>query len=131
MRESTTMILYLAADLIWASKIKSTADALELPARPVRSLEMLEARLADSPVRAAVLDLEADAVWDVLNRLRDPEALPSALLVRILCFGPHVDKAGFDRARLAGAHEVIPRGAFDRGMPDWLIRLNRDNPAAH
>lgn len=42
------MILYLAADLLWASKIKGAADALAIPCRPVRTMEMLEARLAEA-----------------------------------------------------------------------------------
>ncbi len=118
------MIVYLAADLIWATKIKSTADALNLPCRPVRSVQMLEDRLEDSDVRAALLDLQADAVWDVLNRLRDPDAAPPALGVRVLCFGPHVDIAAMDRARQGGATDVLPRGAFERQLPDLLVRLS-------
>lgn len=56
------MIVFHAADLLWASKIKGTAEALGLPARPVRTLEMLEARLGDSPVTALIVDLDAPEV---------------------------------------------------------------------
>ncbi len=117
------MIVYLAADLIWATKIKSTADALGVPCRPVRSVEMLEARLGDSDVTAAVLDLEAPAIWDVLNRLRDAQSDPPALEVTVVCFGPHVDVEAMDRARSAGAQRVLPRGAFDRSLPELLVEL--------
>ncbi len=120
------MIVYLASDLIWATKIKSTADALGVPCRPVRSVEMLEARLADGEVTAALLDLQADAIWDVLNRLRDSAAEPSATGVRAICFGPHMDTDAMDRARTMGAAEVLPRGAFDRMLPDLLIKLNSE-----
>ena len=55
------MVLYLASDLLWATRIKSCADDLTppVPARPVRDLKMLEARLADSPVKGLLLDLAA------------------------------------------------------------------------
>ena len=42
------MILYLASDLLWATRIKRAAEDLRITARPVRSLEMLEARLAEA-----------------------------------------------------------------------------------
>ena len=118
------MLVYLAADLIRATKIKSTADALQVPCRPVRSVQMLEDRLGDSDVRAALLDLQADAIWDMLNRLRTPDTSPAALDVRVLCFGPHVDIAAMDRARQGGATEVLPRGAFERQLPDLLVKLS-------
>ena len=36
-------VLFLAADLIWATRIKATAEDLGVAARPVRTMEMLEA----------------------------------------------------------------------------------------
>lgn len=48
LRKGPHMILYFAADLLWASKIKLTADAIGIVCRPVRSVSMLEARLADT-----------------------------------------------------------------------------------
>lgn len=56
------MIVFYASDLTWAVKIKSTADALGVPARPARSIDMLEARLADSPVGAFIADLAEPTV---------------------------------------------------------------------
>ena len=53
------MVLYCAADLIWATRIRAAAEAAGIPSRPVRDLAMLEARLADSPVRGLIVDLEA------------------------------------------------------------------------
>lgn len=41
------MIVFYGSDLTWAVKIKSTAEALGIHARPARSIDMLEARLAD------------------------------------------------------------------------------------
>src|SRR5690606_11822589 len=59
------MIVYCCADLIFATKIRGTAEALGLPTRPVRNAEMLDARLqrvddgkANEPVTALFLDLD-------------------------------------------------------------------------
>jgi len=129
------MILYLAADLIWATKIKGAADALDLPCRPVRDLAMLEARLADSPVRALLLDLDAsDTALAMLERLRsgrpvdpppaaDATATTDPARIRTIAFGPHVAKDLFQQARDAGADEVLPRGALERSLPDVLLAL--------
>jgi len=118
------MVLYLASDLLWASKIKGTADALGVPARPVRNAEMLAARLAEAtpqaPVRALVVDLEAGAAaFDLIKQVR--AAAPGA---RVVAFGPHVAVEALRAAHEAGAHEVMPRGAFASGLPEILTRLN-------
>lgn len=120
------MILYFAADLLWASKIKGTADALALPCRPVRNPDMLHARLNEGGVRALLLDLDnPDVALDLLTRLRQAEAQPghAAPRVRVLAFGPHVAKDTLQHARDLGADDAIPRGALDHHLPDILISL--------
>jgi hypothetical protein len=118
------MILYAAADLIWATRIKQTADALSLPCRPVRSLDMLKARLADGSVGALILDLETmDLCLELTQHLRGPEAGETKAAVRLLAFGPHVYEDRFEQIRQAGADEVLTRGAFDRNLPEILQAL--------
>ncbi len=118
------MILYSAADLLWATRIKSTAEDLGIPCRPARSAEMLRARLADSPVRAVLLDLEApDAAFELLGALRGPGAGDAERAVRVVAWGPHVAVDLFARAREAGADEVLTRGAFSNGLAGLLTRL--------
>lgn len=119
------MLLYLAADLIWATRIKGVAEALGLPARPVRSLEMLEARLADSRVSAILLDLEKpDEALAMIGRLRGAGASEQDRSVRILAWAPHVHKDLMQQARDAGADEVLPRGAFDRNLGEIMLKLS-------
>ncbi|MCP9874833.1 hypothetical protein [Synechococcus sp. Cruz CV-v-12] len=120
------MILYLASDLLWASKIKGTADALGLPCRPARNPEMLRARLADSPVRALLIDLDAGAPALELLTLARAEA-PN---VRILAFGPHVMTEALAAAQHAGAHAVMARGAFSANLPEILMSLSSGNAVA-
>lgn len=119
------MILYLAADLIWASKIKGTADALGVPARPVRTMEMLEARLAEGGVKALVLDLDKpQEAMAMIARVRSGAGggVPEPR-IRILAWGPHVAKDLLQQARDAGADDVLTRGAFDHSMEEILLGL--------
>ncbi|MDX9912440.1 MAG: hypothetical protein RBS39_11470 [Phycisphaerales bacterium] len=121
------MILYCASDLLWASKIKGTGDALGIPCRPVRNADMLAARLADSDVRALIVDLEAgDAALALIVQIRahGPESPASDRPpARVIAFGPHVDKDRLQAARDAGADAVYTRGAFADRLPDLLTAL--------
>lgn len=120
----TPTILYLAADLIWATRIKGTAEALGLPARPVRNVEMLRARLADTAVAAVVLDLDVpEMAMAMLDELRGEQAPAAHRAVRTLAWGPHAAKDLLQRARDAGADDVLTRGTFDHALPDILTRL--------
>lgn len=120
------MILYLASDLLWATRIKATARALGLEARPVRDPAMLESRLGDSPVRGLILDLEArGAALRMLARLRGPQSGDATRAIRIVAFGPHVDTEGLEAARAAGADLVLPRGAFDRRLEEILQSIEQ------
>lgn len=121
------MIVYFAADLLWASKIKGTAEAVGVAARPVRSIEMLEARLGDSPVKALVVDLEGGEVaMELIRRLRGGAKSPTESAVRVLAFGPHVATEALAGAKAAGADVVMPRGGFSARMPEILKQLDGD-----
>jgi DNA-binding response OmpR family regulator len=112
------MILYAAADLLWASKIRGVADELGIPARPARTVEMLEARLADSSVKAVLVDLDkGEEGLALIRRAKQTEG------VRVLAWGPHVEKTLLQAARDAGADEVLTRGAFEHSMEDVLLAL--------
>ena len=117
------MILYLAADLLWATRIRSTADSIGVPARPARTLDMLTARLADSPVRGVVIDLEGDHALPLIAHLRRPDASPAEKAVRIVAWGPHVEVQKLRDAKAAGADAVMARGAFARHLPAILKEL--------
>ncbi len=131
------MILYVASDLLWSTRIKSAADALGIPSRPARTLEALRARLSDSPVRALIVDLEAEGAIDLIRAARvseghgirpdspssQPPSEQSVPRLFILAFGPHVATDLFQQARDAGADKVVARGAFDRRLPEVLREL--------
>jgi hypothetical protein len=122
----TTLILYCAADLLWATRIRATAEAAGVPSRPARDMAMLEARLADSPVRGLIVDLEAPAALNLARRLRDDRASERDRAVRLVAFGPHIAVESFEAARRAGVERVMARSAFDRSLPAILADLNSE-----
>ena len=114
------MLLYAAADLMWATRIKSTAEDLGLAARPVRSVEMLEARLGDTEPTGLIVDLESEAGLDIIRA-----AARAGRPARIVAFGPHADEALLHAAGDAGATTVMPRGAFSSRLPAILTELSQ------
>lgn len=123
------MVLYLASDLLWATRIKSCADDIPVAARPVRTLEMLESRLADSPVRGVLLDLaageegkEGEVAFAMLKRLKG-EGAGSTGGVRVVVFGPHVQAEQLAAAKGAGADAVMTRGGLDANLAKVLLEL--------
>jgi len=119
------MILYVAADLLWSSRIKTTGDKLGTPCRPVRSLEMLEARLNDEPVVGVLLDLDTpELAFAVLDRLRGPDATERDLAIRTIAWGPHVAVDLLADARQRGCDRVMTRGQFANELPEILLQLN-------
>jgi hypothetical protein len=121
------MVLYHAADLLWATRIKKTGEAVGVSCRPVRSVEMLNARLADSDVRGLVVDLDSPEVsLELIRAMRARLSEASTASVRIFAFGPHVAVELFEQARAAGANEVLARGAFDRRISEVLTLLDAE-----
>ena len=81
---------------------------------------MLESRLADSPVRGLIVDLEAgDTALDLIRR-----SVESGRAVRTVAFGPHVEVDRLRAAKEAGADHVLVRGAFDRQLVEILRSLD-------
>ncbi len=122
-------ILYIAADLVWATRIKSTAEGLGIVSRPVRKPEMLAARLGESDVTAFIVDLDAGEMALTLIRgikgwesERDPNGGGRGP-IRVVAFGPHVETELFAAAREAGADHVMTRGAFSGRLVDVLKEL--------
>ncbi|MGQ0627342.1 MAG: hypothetical protein ACT4PL_04485 [Phycisphaerales bacterium] len=115
-------VLMVCADLTWSTRIRSTADALAIATRPVRSLAMLEARLADTRVAAVIMELDAGAIClEVLGALRSGGH--AARGVPVVAFAPHVNVAAMNDALARGATSVLARGAFSAQLPQILRAL--------
>jgi hypothetical protein len=120
------MIAYYASDLLWATRIKGMAGDLGIPARPVRTLQMLEDRLADSDVRGLVVDLageDRELALSFIHRAQEESGRRQQTGgpgIGVAAFGPHVEVALLDAAAAAGAR-VYTRGAFSERM-DGILR---------
>jgi hypothetical protein len=120
------MIVYCCHDLIFATKIHSTTEALGLSCRPARSLNALQKRLDQiddgkpcGAVVAVIVDLTlGEAALDLIDLARRQDPAPT-----VVAFAPHVEVALLDAAEKRGADRVMPRGAFSAELPDLLTSL--------
>lgn len=117
------MIVYCCADLIFATKVRSTCDALGAVSRPARNAKMLQKRLdrvddgkPNDPVALLLIDLDlGEPVLELIQQARSHDAdLP------ILAWGPHVAVDLLNAAAQAGASEVMTRGSFTAKLPEII-----------
>lgn len=106
------MIAFVASDLIWASRIKATADAVGLPAKRVFNPQGLADLLTAGPVSLVLLDLESEDAPALITALRGPEASEQARRIPTVAWAPHVLVDRIQSAKDAGIDQVLPRGAF-------------------
>ena len=112
--------LLLCDDLIFASRVTGTAQALGLSVKVARSPEAL-LQLAEKEAPGGVL-------IDLANPGLDLPALLSQLrtrgVTRVMAYGSHVDTATLRAAREAGCEPILPRSAFveqlPTALPGWL-----------
>ena len=122
------MIIYCCHDLIFATKIHSTAQSLGLVCRPARTAEALRNRLdrvddgkPNDPVSGVVIDLTiGDAALDLIELAKGHAAGP-----KVVAFAPHVEVQLLEAAEQRGADSVMPRGAFSAQLPDLLCALTK------
>lgn len=120
------MIVYCCADLIFATKVRSTAEALNLVTRPVRNAEMLQKRLdriddgkPNDPVTGLIIDLETgDLGLELIEQAKQHETSPT-----VVAFAPHVMVDTLEAASQRGADQVMPRGGFTARLPAILQQL--------
>lgn len=120
------MIVYCCHDLIFATKIHSTAQSLNIVCRPARDIESLRKRLdrvddgkPNDPVTGVVIDLTIGNTASELIKLTKGHHTSPA----VLAFAPHVEAQRLEEAARWGADQVMPRGAFSAQLPDLLCNL--------
>lgn len=112
-------VLALAADLIFASRIRATATAVGATVHVVRSADELLARAGETVPRLVLVDLEARA-GDPAGAITRLRATPATADVPIVAFASHVNREAIEAARAAGASRVLARSAFVRELPALL-----------
>lgn len=128
------MIVYCCADLIFATKIKGTCDALGVLSRPARDAAMLQKRLdlvedgkPNGPVAAVLIDLDmGDAAVALIEQCKQ-HATPPA----VLAWGPHVLTDLLKHAQAAGADSVMTRGNFTAKLPAVIEQLASPHATDH
>jgi CheY-like chemotaxis protein len=112
------MVLALVDDLMFRSKIKSTATQLGIRVAFVGSRDAALAAMQSEPIALVVLDLNnarTDPLGTIAAIKRDKALAP----IPVVGFVSHVDVATIDAAKAAGI-EVLARSAFTIRLPDLL-----------
>lgn len=108
-------ILALTADLMFAARIRGTAQTIGAQVTLARTPDDLLAKAKELVPRRILLDLDArnfDPV-DVITALKADDATRS---IPILAYVSHVNEERIKAARSAGADQVMARGAFVRDL---------------
>ena len=123
------MIVYCCHDLLFATKIRSTAEAIGIPNRPARDREALQKRLdciddgkTNEPVTAVLIDLEMGVAG--LDLLAQSKAHDRQLPV--IAFGSHVATDVLQAAHDRGA-DVVPRQTAERMVVLRSATLSPEN----
>ena len=111
-------VAVLIRDLIFETKITSTARALGIGATVVRSVNELATLLNQSTIRLLIVDLNT-AGPAAFDAIRSAKKHPGN---RVLAFVSHVDADLAALATLAGADEVLPRSRFTAQLPALLAQ---------
>ncbi|MCH8343417.1 MAG: hypothetical protein IH983_05475 [Planctomycetes bacterium] len=110
-------IVALVPDLIFATKIASTARSLGVEVATVRTLDQLTERLSSNHDALVLIDLEAPDLDPIhaIELCKQSEHQP-----RTIAFGSHVRTDLLGAARRAGADEVLARSGFVGRLPSML-----------
>ncbi|MBX6363700.1 MAG: response regulator [Gemmatimonadetes bacterium] len=122
-------VLALAADLLFAARIRGAAQAAGVAATTVNRPDDLVARAVAAPPRLVLVDL--DARGDVAGAIRRLKGEAATASVPLVAFVSHVRTDAIADARAAGADRVVARSAFVRELPALMRRAaggNEDAP---
>ena len=112
-------VIAAVEDMLFVSKIRATAEHLDVILRSVRNADTLLKVARESSPDLIIVDLHAEKV--------DPIAVAQALKseaelnsIRLLVFFSHV-RADLQKAALAAGYDVvIPRSVFSRDLAEIL-----------
>jgi CheY-like chemotaxis protein len=107
----------VAADLMFGSKIRGTAQQVGADVQFARNPEMLRELARDADL--VLLDL--DTRWlDAPALIRELKAAAATQGVPVVAFVSHVRTDAMEAARDAGADRVLARSAFVKHLPALL-----------
>jgi PleD family two-component response regulator len=115
------MILAVLDDLMFTSKIKTTASQLGVTVAFARSADAALGAMRDAAPSLVILDLNNPRTnpLAIVAAMRENPALAA---VPIVGYASHVQVDVIDAARRAGVTDVLARSAFTQQLPDILRR---------
>lgn len=119
------MIIACCTDLIFATKIRSTAEHVGVPLRSANNTAAVAARLdrvddgkLNEPVTGVLVDLDlGEAGLAIIEQVK---AKSSG--VHVIAFGSHVAVEILQAAKKRGADAVMPRSQFAVKLPELLVK---------
>jgi DNA-binding response OmpR family regulator len=110
----------VVCDLLFGTRIGSTARALGIDARIVRDLARLREELERSRTRLVLVDLELpeEQAMGAITAAAGHASRP-----KVVAFVSHVHEQLAKKAKDAGADEVLPRSRFSYRLPTLLATL--------
>ena len=118
------MVLAAVDDLMFSSKIRSTARPLGIDVVFARSRDEILAAARDKRPTVAIFDLNSTRT-DPLGTIAALKADPGLAATRTIAFVSHVRADLVAAARAAGADEVMARSAFAADLTG-ILTASRD-----
>jgi PleD family two-component response regulator len=115
------MILAALDDLMFTSKIRTTATQLGVTLVVVRSRAAALTALRGERPTLVILDLNSQRV-EPIGIVADMKADPALADIATVGFASHVQTEVIEQARAAGVTEVMARSAFTQRLPELLSR---------
>jgi PleD family two-component response regulator len=115
------VILAILDDLLFTSKIKTTAAQLGVAVHFARSSTMALSEMRANQPALVVLDLN-NARTDPLGIVAEMKGDPALSRIPTVGYASHVQTDVIEAARRAGVDEVLARSAFTQRLPDILAR---------
>ena len=112
-------ILALVDDMFFASKIRATAEALNVEISFPRNNELLLEKASDKKPDLIIVDLHNEK-FDPIELGRQLKANAELLSVPLLGFFSHVQATLQRAASEAGYDQVVPRSVFSRDLAQIL-----------
>ncbi len=117
------MILAVLDDLMFTSKIRTTARQLGVDVRFARSADAALAEMRTAPPALLILDLNNPRI-DALGIVAALKQEPGLASVRTLGYASHVQTEVIEGARRAGVETVLARSAFAQQLADILTQAD-------
>lgn len=112
-------VLAGVSDMFFASKIRGTAEHLNVTVEFARTTDALFDKAKTEVPALVILDLQSDRpdAFEVTARFKSDEQLKS---VPIVAFFSHVEVELQRRAKEVGVDSILPRSVFTARLPEIL-----------